>query len=288
MTRTAHKLTRIEPEVFMRILTVLFTLLIAGPAAAHEFWLEPQEYQVETGGMLAAQVVNGEKFEGVKLAYFPQRFARFDVVSGGEAAPYEGRAGDTPALQLEDPPDGLLTLVYVSKPASLRYEAFEKFQTFADHKDFANIEARHRDRGLPMEDFTESYTRFARSIVAVGDGTGADAPSGIETEIVALANPYVEALTEMPVQVFYQGAPRTDVQVELFAKAPDGSVAVTLHRTDAEGIARLPVRPGHSYLADAVVLREPSEAALDARADAVWETLWASLTFAVPAETPPS
>ncbi len=288
MTRGAHKLIRSEPEVFMRILSVLFAFAVAYPAAAHEFWIEPQEYQVESGERLVAQVVNGEEFDGVKLAYFPQRFARFDVKSGEVTAAYEGRTGDTPALQLENPPEGLVTLAYVSDPASLRYEDFAKFQVFADHKDFPDIEARHRDRGLPMEDFTESYTRFARSIVAVGGGAGADAPSGLETEIVALANPYVEALTEMPVQVFYRGAPRADVQVELFAKAPDGSVEITLYRTDAEGVARLPVRPGHSYLADAVVLREPSEAALEARADAVWETLWASLTFAIPTDVPPS
>jgi hypothetical protein len=55
---------------------------------------------------------------------------------------------------------------------------------------------------------------------------------------------------------------------------------ITLHRTDADGIASLPVK-GFSYLVDAVVLREPT-AELAAEAEIAWETLWAALTFGVP------
>jgi hypothetical protein len=39
----------------------------------------------------------------------------------------------------------------------------------------------------------------------------------------------------------------------------------------------IPVKSGHEYLLDAVVLR-----AADPDDGAVWETLWAALTFAVP------
>ena len=76
---------------------------------------------------------------------------------------------------------------------------------------------------------------------------------------------------------------RADAQVELFEKAPGGAVEITYHRTDARGIAMLPVRPGHAYMADAVVLRAPS-AALAAERGVAWETLWAELNFAVPGE----
>jgi hypothetical protein len=85
----------------------------------------------------------------------------------------------------------------------------------------------------------------------------------------------------MAVALFYQDAPRPDAQVEVFARAPDGTVTVTLHRTDAAGEARVPVAPGHDYLFDAVVLRPSLEAGSQERAP-VWETLWAALTFAVP------
>jgi hypothetical protein len=83
----------------------------------------------------------------------------------------------------------------------------------------------------------------------------------------------------MPLQVFYDRKPRADVQIELFERAPDGSVAITTHRTDADGRAVVPVRPGHTYLADAVAMRP-----LDGSKGngAVWHSDWAALTFAVP------
>ena len=116
--------------------------------------------------------------------------------------------------------------------------------------------------------------------IAVGDGAGADREAGLETEIVALANPYTDDLSDgLPVRVLYQGAPRADAQVELFAKSPEGEVEITLLRTDAEGVALLPVTPGQVYLADAVVVRPLEPVAED---DPVWESLWASLTFKVP------
>ena len=52
-------------------------------------------------------------------------------------------------------------------------------------------------------------------------------------------------------------------------------------QTDGEGIATIPVKSEHSYMLDAVVLREPT-VQLAADTDAAWETLWANLTFMAP------
>ena len=78
-------------------------------------------------------------------------------------------------------------------------------------------------------------------------------------------------------QLHYRGAPRPHAQVEIFAKAPDASVTVTTRQTDAQGTVTLPVLPGYQYLLNAVVLRPAPQ-----DADYVWESHWASLTFAVP------
>ena len=51
--------------------------------------------------------------------------------------------------------------------------------------------------------------------------------------------------------------------------------------TDSEGRVTVPVKSGHRYMLDAVVLREPS-ANLAEATGAVWESLWANLTFEVP------
>ena len=96
---------------------------------------------------------------------------------------------------------------------------------------------------------------------------------------MALGNPYTDNMAGgIPVRVLYQGTPRADAQVEVFAKAPDGTVSVTVQPTNALGETLIRVAPGHSYLLDAVVLRPAPDGA-----DYVWESLWAALTFAVPA-----
>ncbi|MGB1390069.1 MAG: DUF4198 domain-containing protein [Paracoccaceae bacterium] len=260
---------------------LLFICLLAfhavcKPAAAHEFWIDPEKYQVETGAPLVANIRNGQTFKGVGLGYFERSIARFDLIGPDGMEPMQGRMGDVPAMATTAGADGLWVIVHETTPSLLTYTTWEKFQAFADHKDFPDMRARHDARGLPETGFKESYTRFAKALVAVGDGAGADAATGMETEFVALTNPYTDPGDSFAARVLYQGMPRADSQVEAFDRAPDGTVTVTLLRTDAKGEVQVPVTSGHTYLLDAVVLRP-----VKFDNGAVWESLWAALTFAV-------
>lgn len=224
----------------------------------------------------------GEKFSGSTNAYLPDNISRFDVILGGVTTKVEGRLGDDPALQMRAPGSGLAVIVHQTTKSSVRYMKWEKFEKFARHKDFSDVLAAHKARGLPQTNFLEKYRRFAKSLVAVGHGRGQDRPVGLETEFVAEANPYTDALEDgLPVRLLYHAKPRADAQVEVFEKAPDGKVAVRLLRTNAEGRVLVPARAGYEYLLDAVVIRPL--AAKNTRSDPVWETLWAQFTYRVPA-----
>ncbi len=263
----------------MRIIFLL--LILATPVSAHELWIQPLNWQPRADGRLDARLVNGEFFDGEEIAYLPSWFSRFEVVAGDVSAPVESRIGDTPALDQPVLADGLNVVVYQSMTSKVTYNALAKFLKFTDHKDLGDIRTQHEARGLPDAGFSELFRRYSKALIGVGAGAGADKRLGLETEIVALDNPYVAPLSAVRVQVFYAGAVRANAQVELFEKAEDGSVLVTLHRTDANGVAVLPVRSGHQYMVDAVVLRVPSEQ-MARDFDASWESLWANLTFAVP------
>jgi hypothetical protein len=265
----------------MRLLSVL-AVCLAGPALGHEYWIEPETYAVAPDATLRAGLFNGQSFAGTEFPFLTGRFARFDLALGDQIVPVAGRSGDYPAMAVPPLGEGLHVAVYVSAGDVTRYADFAVFTRFVTHKDLTGALEAHTARGLPQTGFAEYYTRFAKALIAVGDGAGADRVFGLETEIVALANPLTDDLSGgLPVRVLYRDAPRAGVQVELFEKAPDGSVTITLHRTDEVGVALLPVWPGHSYLVNAVVLREPT-AELASASDVVWESLWASLTFAVP------
>lgn len=230
------------------------------------------------GAEISANLKNGQIFVGTTLSYFPRSFIRFDIVQGETHVAVEGRLGDRPALAMTAPFEGLNVVAYETTPAFVNYTEWEKFLKFADHKDFADIEARHAANGFPEVPFKERYTRHAKALIAVGDGVGADMAVGMKTEFVALSNPYDPGFDgTMRVQVLLYGEPRSDAQVEVFERAPDGNVVVTLHRTDAAGLAAIPVLRGHDYLFDAVVL-EP----ILAEDNAVWDTYWAALSFGVP------
>ncbi|NRB34525.1 MAG: DUF4198 domain-containing protein [Rhodobacteraceae bacterium] len=246
-------------------------------AIGHEFWLDPAAYQVEKGERVQVSMRNGEAFEGFELAYFSTRSTRFDQVMGDGLEAIEARPGDLPAFDRVVDQSGLLILAHETAAASITYKEWEKFAAFAKHKDFPDITARHEARGLARDGFSESYTRHVKTLVGVGDARGADRALGLRTEFVALANPYTDDLTALPVQLLLDGAPRVDAQVEIFDRAPDGTVTITLQRTDDDGQTTIPVTQGHSYLLDAVVLAEASE-----EDKAVWSTFWAALTFAIP------
>lgn len=227
---------------------------------------------------MIADLRNGQKFTGNKLVYFARRTQRFDIVQGDQVTPYKGRMGDLPAFQLDQIGDGLLVIGHETVPETLTYETWEKFQAFVAHKGFTDIIQRHQARGLSEQDFTETYSRHAKALIAIGDGIGADSLLGMETEFVALANPYTDDLSlGLPIQLFYQDKPRANTQVEVFERAPDGTVSIFLRHTDTQGYARIPVKARHTYLLDAVVMRPAPIAE-----GPVWQSLWAALTFAVP------
>ncbi|MEL6519349.1 MAG: DUF4198 domain-containing protein [Pseudomonadota bacterium] len=256
-------------------------LAFCGPAFAHEFWISPDTYSVLPEETITAELRVGENFKGPGYAYIGFRTERFDYVIAGEETEVPARMGDRPAVNMPAPENGLLVLVHETTDSTLTYTEWAKFQNFVRHKDFAGVFEQHRDRGLPETGFKESYRRFAKSLIAVGDGAGRDGSVGLETEIVAVTNPYTDDLSDgMIVDVLYDLEPRGDAQVELFERAPDGAVTVSLHRTDAAGRASFPVKSGHEYLVDAVVLRPTDND--DPEAGPVWHSLWASLTFKVP------
>ena len=240
----------------MRLLTALalvLALILTGKGGnSHEFWIEPLAFVVET-----------------------------DAPKG--LHPVKGRLGDFPALSLPPQGDGLVAVVHASTDELVTYPSWAKFKSFVADKELTGTLETHQEQNWPLQEIREVYSRYAKTLIASGSGNGADRASGLENEIVALANPYDNNLkSSLPVQVLYRGRPRKNIQIEVFTRrGPSGGVTKTRLRTDSKGIANILVLPQTDYLINAVTMRRPNpEKKLDM--DVYWESLWASLTFRIP------
>jgi uncharacterized GH25 family protein len=262
--------------------TILFTafLTLPLPGFAHELWIEPLDFQPGATVPIEAHLVNGQRFEGIELPYIPASTVELSLTLGDQTVAVAPRIGSKPALSAPALGDGLHIALYRSAQATVIYAEMEKFESFVAHKDLDPILETHRARGYPEANFSEVYTRYSKSLIGVGGAAGADRNFGMETELVALTNPYTDDLSAgFRVQLFYRGQTRNDAQVEVFDRAGDGTVTIYTLRTDGTGVATVPVTAGHAYMLDAVVLREPEGVS---NPGALWESLWANLTFAVP------
>jgi len=256
---------------------------IASFASAHEVWLEPLQWEVPDEAIVQARLLNGEGFKGAELLWDPRVIVRAQRWQGDDGADIAGRFGDNPALATNAAETGLLTLVYQSAPNTVVYESYDKFALFVAEKGFDTALADHAVRDLPRAPIKEAFSRHVKTLMAVGDGRGADVPRGLEIEIVALTNPYTaDPAQPMQFQALYQSAPLADHLVTLFERTPEGEVNVQSVRSDATGIASFVTKAGNTYLVDAVVLRVPARDLVLQTRGAVWESLWASLTFRVP------
>ena len=211
------------------------------PLSAHEFWLNPQKYQVQSGDTVRVEFRNGEKFSGAQLAYFDRSTTRLQVLQAGKVSTPKPRDGDKPAVSVSKTKPGLMVVAHETSRSTLRYKTWAKFKKFTNHKKFTDMEARHDKRGLPREGFTESYTRHAKTLIAVGPGTGSDKRFGMVTEFVAKTNPYEATYKQkFSAQLLYKGKPRANAPVEIFDRPPSGPVRVSFTQTDGNGASCAP------------------------------------------------
>lgn len=254
--------------------------LISPAASAHEFWIQPHEYRIEAGTPLIADLRVGQDFKGNAMSYFPDTFTVFSITGPNSAAPINGRIGDRPAVNITPLEDGLQILSHVSTTSRLDYSEFAKFERFVTNHSMGWVLEAHAARGLPELGFHEGFTRFVKSLVAVGSGAGHDQYTGMFFEIVALENPYTGDISDgLPVVLLFQSSPIPDIQIDLFFQGGD-ELTKTRVFTDANGRAIIPNLGAGEYMINAVHMIIPFEADM-ARTGIVWHSLWASLTYAI-------
>ena len=258
----------------------LLGLLLATAGQAHEFWLAPHDYRIGPRQPLRADIMVGQHFNGERFPYIPRNTLRFDITQGRFTRAVQSRIGDLPAVDEPVTGEGLLILSHVSGDAEATFDNLDEFAAYLGKAGLEWVLDAHARRGLPTENFTEAYQRFAKTLVAIGGGGGADRALGMRLEWVVETNPYQTRQQEYRAQLLWRGEPLSGATAQLFVRRDDG-VSEQVLTTDHSGRVHFPVEQGGEVLLNAVQMIEPQQAQRDWQPNVLWKSLWASVTFRV-------
>ena len=254
---------------------LLLWALSAPALLAHNFWIEPSTFTPAPGQRVAVRLRVGVELQGDPVPRDPNLIKRFVAVGPSGEAPVPGVPNTEPAGFETFSAPGLYTIVYESGRSPVELDA-AKFETYLKEEGLEAVSAARARRGKSAAGAREVFSRCAKALIAVGGpGSGHDRVLGQRLELVAEKNPYALAGGgELPVRLLYEGKPLAGALVVALQRGrPDKLTA----RSDSKGRVTLKLdRPGFWLIKAVHMIPAPADAGAD------WESLWASLTFALP------
>jgi uncharacterized GH25 family protein len=263
------------PVVFRRgAFAVLPALFAAAPALAHETWLMPSAFTAVPGQRVVFDVTSGVAFPESEHAIAPERVARAEVRSAGEATALRDFSSSPRALQAGHAFAGsaVATVSLSLHPKDIELTDEDVAEYFAEIG--AGAELRAAWEGLRgQQAWKETYTKHAKTFVTVGQAPADKSwsePVGQALELVPLTDPReLRRGKDAAFKLLKGGLPLAGASVGLLR---EGSLQRVFGTTDAEGrIAFRLDRPG-KLLVFAVVLRYAADRQ-------VWESDFSSLTL---------
>jgi len=260
-----------------------FLLVFAASASCfgHDMWIDPLAYTPKAGQVVPLRLFVGQDLIGDPLPRNPQLINQFIAEDSAGRKPVVGRAGADPAGMVRAAAPGLMIVGYRSNPSSVDLTA-DKFNTYLKEEGLTSIAMARSLRNETTKPVRELFSRCAKSMLQSGpalQGQG-DRALGFTLELTAERNPY--AMHEgdtLPVQLTYEGKPLAGTLVVAMNR-DDPSIKLAF-RSGKDGRVRFRLPRAGMWLVKAVhMIPAP------AGSNADWESLWASLTFELPASAP--
>ena len=260
------------------VVLILANIIFVGGLSAHEMWLEPLDYTRTTNQRILAHEKVGQDFKGNEYSYLSSSYVSLEFTVNNQTKAVEARLGDIPAVSVLPQQQGLAILSAETTSSSLVYEKMGAFESFVKSKGLDWVLKAHKKRGLPKNNFSEVYRRYAKSLVKVGHGKGNDKALGLDFEWVMETNPYTSSSKDkINAQLLWKGKVFPNAHVSVFNRKGQSLVKTDL-LTDKDGRVVIPRAHGGSFLINAVQMIEPSKELVE-QTGAVWESLWASMTY---------
>jgi len=254
---------------------VLLGVLLALPAAAHDFWIEPGDFRPEPGTPVPVVLMIGEDYVGESQPYDPATIVDFSFSGPGGRRSVQGVPGADPAGSFTPAAPGLYLLGFHNTRSFVDLEP-ARFLAYLEQEGLEQVARLREERGEADRNGREFYSRSAKALVqaGAGPGEGHDRVLGYPVELIPLANPYGLGIGAiLPVEFRYRDRPVANVLVVAYtAEEPERKFSA---RTAADGRVMVPLSGSGQWLVKAVHIDElPAEVT-----EAEWESFWATLTF---------
>jgi uncharacterized GH25 family protein len=256
-------------------------VMVSAPVAAHDFWIQPQQFQVASGAPLGFTFQVGHASFRQRWGNGLERIVLLDDIVAGKKTDHRSDVQVTGATDFVSrlAPAGLHVVAMQSTTALSELPAI-RFNDYAKAEGLVPIlAARQRDKAMQLPG-RERYTRRAKAFIQVGPQGGtsqalATRPVGLKLEIVPDRNPYALGPSrKLPVHVLYRGALLANATVKLTDLDQDAKpIAVAI--TDRDGRAEFTVpSKGRTFLLNVIWSEEVKD---DPKTD--FDTTFSSLTF---------
>ena len=265
----------------MNRFAILLCLLVAAPAAAHDYWLVPETFTPKDGANVPVRMYVGEALKPEQeVAYSAKKTVTVRLVTAkGVAKVQEMQDGAKPAFAFKMEGTGTAVLRVDRDWSSITLKA-DKFTAYLKEEGLAAIVKARAAAGESDADGKERYRRCLKTIADAG-GKPDDTPTkpvGQVFEIVPAKNPYaLKAGDELPLVVLFEDKPLAGLKVTAYHRDGDTLTDATA-TTDKDGKAALKLPKAGGWVVRAVHMRRVAEK--NPAAD--WESFWASVTFRLP------
>jgi uncharacterized GH25 family protein len=270
--------------------TLLCGLCYAVSGAAHDFWLQPDEYWLKPGvdSSMTLQVGHGPFRQRSPIP--SNRITRFEAIAPDGTATdlrsrlHVGGSAEDGSFKFAKPGTYVLVLETDNRAQShlpaIRFNDYLKVEGLTPA-----LEQRQRLHKMDR-DGSENYSRRAKSIVQVGSSvpnsqTQVTKALGLPLEIVPEQNPYaLPAPGALSIRVIYEGQPLAGALVKLTHLEAD-TAPLEMHLTDSVGRASFSLPHEGTWLLN-VIWTKP----LPSFRETDFETIFSSLSFGFPPHRP--
>jgi len=268
----------------MRTRLLLICALCAALAAmviAHDLFLKFDSYFLQPNSKASVRLLNGS-FRASENSVARDRMVDVSVVdgTGGWANPpaagwrNEGRMA---LLDLQTGEAGTYVAGVSTKPRDLALKAAQ-FNNYLSHDGVPDILAERKKNNELTKDVHERYSKHVKAIFQVGDArtSAFKTALGYPVEIIPQQNPYELKIGQtLEALCVKDGQPLLGQFVMAGRELKGREIPAPSARTDAKGIARIPLKGAGKWYVKFILMTPLSEPQVN------YESKWATLTFEV-------